>query len=247
MSKAIVKLETTCRRGQRGFSLLELLLVLAILGVVLGVVLSGVRLLKTNTSQAVNVDLTQESRQFMDQVVQDLHYAGFPPVGMFNQATQLLMAPGGCLTGAPQTCYAAGLVSISSNAIQYEGDVDGTGVSEIFVQLSPAGGPCPCALRRGQVSKFQFVNAGAVPAYYTEVDGVMTLNVFSAYDFAGNAIALPCTPVAGVTPTICADGITPITDIKNVGLLLNVQSKTADPTTKAYTNVTVSTEAKISN
>jgi prepilin-type N-terminal cleavage/methylation domain-containing protein len=240
MSKALVKVR------QRGFSLLELLLVLGILGVVLGVVVSGVQLVKTNTTQADNVDLTQESRQFMDQVVQDLHYTGFPPVGMFNAATQLLMAPNGCLAVAPQTCYAAGLVSISSNAIQYEGDVDGTGVSEIFVQLSPAAGPCPCALRRGQVSKFQFVNAGAVPAYYTEVDGVMTLNVFSAYDFAGNAIALPCTPVGGA-PAICADGVTPISDIKNVGLLLNVQSKTPDPTTRAFTAVTVTTEAKISN
>lgn len=247
MSKAIVKLETIRKRGQRGFSLLELLVVLVVLGVVLGVVVSGVQLVKTNTTQADNVDLTQESRQFMDQVVQDLHYTGFPQVGMFDPATQLLMAPGGCLSVAPQTCYAAGLVSISSNAIQYEGDVDGTGVSEIFVQLSPAGGPCPCALRRGQVSKFQYVTAGTAPAYYTEVDGVMTLNVFSAYDFAGNAITLPCTPVVGVTPTICADGVTPITNIKNVGLLLNVQSKTPDPTTKAFTAVTVSTEAKISN
>jgi len=244
MSKVIVKLR---KRGQRGFSLLELLLVLAILGVVLGVVVSGVQLVKTNTTQADNVDLTQQSRQFMDQVVQDLHYTGFPPVGMFDPATQLLMAPAGCLAVAPQTCYAAGLISISNNAIQYEGDVDGTGVSEIFVQLAPAAGPCPCALRRGQVSKFQFVNIGAVPSYYTEVDGVMTLNVFTAYDFAGNAIALPCTPVAGVTPTICADGITPITDIKIVGLLLNVQSKTPDPTTQAFTAFTVSTEAKISN
>jgi prepilin-type N-terminal cleavage/methylation domain-containing protein len=246
MSQAIVKLETIRKPGQRGFSLLELLVVLVILGVVLGVVMGGVQSIKTNTTQADNVDLTQEARQFMDQVVQDLHYTGFPPVGMFNPATQLLMAPGGCLSVAPQTCYAAGLVSISNNAIQYEGDVDGTGVSEIFVQLSPAGGPCPCALRRGQVSKFQFVNAGAVPAYYTEVDGVMTLNVFSAYDFAGNAIPLPCTPV-GAAPAICADAVTPITDIKNVGLLLNVQSKTPDPTTKAFTAVTVSTEAKISN
>jgi prepilin-type N-terminal cleavage/methylation domain-containing protein len=221
--------------GARGFSLLELLITVVILVAVLGVVVTGVtELQKNNTRQAVNVDLTQESRQFMDQVVQDLHQAGFPSVAMFDPAT----------SAATPSLYSAGLVSISATAIQYEGDVDGTGVSEVFVQASPAAGPCPCTLRRGTVSKANFLATGAAPTYYTEVDGVVNLNIFTAYDFAGNAIPLPCTPVGGAT-AICADGITPISSIKDVGLLLNVQSKTTDPTTKAFTNVTVSTEAKI--
>lgn len=234
MSKAVVKLARIREGSQRGFSLLELLITLVVLVAVLGVVVSGVtELQKNNTSQAVNVDLTQESRQFMDQVVQDLHQAGFPSLAMFDLAT----------SAANPNQYAVGLVSISSTAIQYEGDVDGTGVSEVFVQLSPAAGPCPCTLRRGAVSKALYAG-GSAPTYYTEVDGVVNLNIFTAYDFAGNAIPLPCTPV-GTATAICADGTTPITNIKNVGLLLNVQSKSPSPTNGAYTNLTVSTEAKI--
>jgi prepilin-type N-terminal cleavage/methylation domain-containing protein len=234
MTKATGKLARIRDGGQLGFSLLELLITLVILSTVLGVVVSGVtQLQRNNTIQAVNVDLAQESRQFMDQVVQDLHQAGFPTIAMFDPATST----------ANPNLYAVGLVSISGTAIQYEGDVDGTGVSEIFVQLSPAAGPCPCALRRGAVAKALYAG-GSVPTYYTEVDGVVNLNIFTAYDFAGNAIPLPCTPV-GTATAICADGTTPITNIKNVGLLLNVQSKSPNPTTGAFTNLTVSTEAKI--
>lgn len=224
--------------GQHGFSLLELLLVVVILTIVIAVVVSGViELQKTNTSQAVNVDLTQQSRQFMDQVVQDLHQAGFPPQGSFDPATQATMV-GGCLPASlPSNCYgyATGLVSVHTNSIQYEGDVDGTGVSEVFVQLAPSGGPCPCTLRRGAVSKALYAG-GTLPTYYTEVDGVMNLNVFTAYDFAGNSIPLPCDVAAA-----CAA----ITNIKNIGLLLQVQSQTPNPTNHTYTNVTMSTEAKV--
>jgi prepilin-type N-terminal cleavage/methylation domain-containing protein len=240
MAKAMGKLARIRRGVQRGFSLLELLIAVVILVVVFGVVVSGVtQLQKNNTTQAVNVDLTQESRQFMDQVVQDLHQAGFPSVAMFDSATST----------ANPNLFANGVISISSTAIQYEGDVDGTGVSEVFVQLSPAAGPCPCSLRRGAVSKALYAG-GAAPTYYTEVDGVMNLNIFTAYDFAGNAIPLACTnagyvPSATYVAAICADGSTAITNITNIGLLLNVQSARPNPTTGAYMNITVPTEVKI--
>jgi prepilin-type N-terminal cleavage/methylation domain-containing protein len=216
------------KRSQGGFSLLELLIAIVILAVVVAVIVGGVtQLQKTNTTQAVNVDLTQEARQFMDQVVEDLHSAGYPSVNMFDLTT----------SAANPNLYAVGLVSVTANSIQYEGDVDGTGVSEVFVQLSPAGGPCPCKLLRGAVSKTLFAG-GAAPTYYTEVDGVNNLNIFTAYNKAGNLIPLPC------AATLCADG-SAMTNIKDIGVLLNVRSSVPNPTTGAYTYVTMSTESKV--
>ena len=163
----------------------------------------------------------------MDQVVADLHQSGFPSVAMFDLATST----------ANPNLYAVGLVSVTATSIQYEGDVDGTGVSEVFVQLTPSGGPCPCTLRRGAVSKALYAG-GTTPTYYTEVDGVANLNIFTAYDKAGNVIPLPC------AATVCADGSS-MNNIKDIGILLNVRSNTPNLTTGAYTNVTMSTEAQI--
>ena len=226
--KAIGRFARLRQHSQGGFSLLELLIAIVILAVVMAVIVGGVtQLQKTNTNNAVNVDLTQESRQFMDQVVEDLHEAGFPSVTMFDPAT----------SAANPNLYAVGLVNVTSNSIQYEGDVDGTGVSEVFVQLSPAGGPCPCTLRRGAVSKALYAG-GTTPTYYTEVDGVNNLNIFTAYDKSGNLIPLPC------AATVCADGSSMV-NIKDIGVLLNVKSNVPNPTTGAYTFVTMSTESKV--
>jgi len=234
--KAIGRFARIRERSQGGFSLLELLIAIVILAVVVAVIVSGVtQLQKTNTSQAVNVDLTQESRQFMDQVVEDLHQSGFPSVKSFDTATSL----------AQPNLYAVGLVNVSSTQIQYEGDVDGStwcnptcsGVSEVIVQLSPAAGPCPCKLLRGAVSKALYAG-GTLPTYYTEVDGVNNLNIFTAYDKFGNVVPLPC------SLGVCADGSS-IANIKDIGMLLNVRSNVPNPITNTYTNVTMSTEAKL--
>jgi type II secretory pathway pseudopilin PulG len=224
-------------RPTRGFSLLEFMLVMAILMTVIAIVVSGaIQLQKRNSSDITKVDLTQEARQFMDQTVKDLHHAGFPSSRMFDVATQL----------ANPNNIAVGLVDITSNSVQFEGDVDGSGnVSEVFVQLIPAGGPCPCSLRRGAVYKPAFA-AGAAPLYFTQVDNLLNPAVFTAYDFAGNNIPLPCTPV-GIAPAVCADGVTTINNIKTVGLTLNLRSSNQDLTDNSFNNITLATEAKINN
>ena len=165
---------------QGGFSLLELMVVLAILSVVLAVVMSGVtELQKKSSSETAKVDLTQQSRQFMDQIVKDLHHSGYPSVKMFEDA----------VATANPALYGDGLMSIGSGALQFEGDVDGTGtVSEVFVQLTPAGGPCPCTLQRGAVSKQDWL-AGLGPSYYTQVDNVMSTNVFTAILNDGTSVS----------------------------------------------------------
>jgi prepilin-type N-terminal cleavage/methylation domain-containing protein len=220
-------------RWQRGFSLLELVLVVAILTVVLGVVVRGaVELQKRNFTEVAKVDLTQQSRQFIDQVVKDLHHAGYPSVRMYDTATAV----------ANPALYGQGLVSISSNAIQFEGDVDGSGtVSVVFVQLNPLNGPCPCTLQRGSVSKTNYL-AGNLPLYYTQVDNVVNLNPFSAILNDGSATQLPCSIAAGG----CPDGNS-MANIKAVGLTLNVRTTNTSAEDGTFSSISMSSEAKINN
>ncbi len=68
-----------------GFSLLELMVTLAILGTVMAVVLQGLSTIQVrNTSDTNKVALTQESRQFMDQILRDLRQSGYPALAMFD-------------------------------------------------------------------------------------------------------------------------------------------------------------------
>jgi prepilin-type N-terminal cleavage/methylation domain-containing protein len=227
------KLSGHANSRQRGFSLLELLMVVVILSVVLGVVVQGsIRLQNRNAAETAKVDLTQQSRQFMDQIVKDLHHAGYPSVRMYDPAT----------AAANPALFGLGLVSVSSNAIQFEGDVDGSGnVSVVFVQLNPLNGPCPCILQRGSVYKVDYL-AGNLPKYYTQVDNVMNLNPFTAILNDGSTTQLPCSILLGG----CADG-NAMANIKTVGLTLNVRTGTASNEDKTFPTITMSSEAKINN
>jgi prepilin-type N-terminal cleavage/methylation domain-containing protein len=220
------------RVRQRGFTMIELMVSVAILTVVVGVVLEGLtRLMQRNTVETTKVDLTQESREFMDQIVNDIHQSGYPSAVMFDPAS-LVPLP----TSTPINCtlyaqVACGLVNVTPSSLQFEGDVDGTGtVSEIFIQLSPLNGPCPCTIQRGAVSKALSMG-GTLPAYYTEVNNVNNTNIFQGYDNAGNNV-----PLLGG----------PTNNLKAIEITLSVKANSPD-TNGIYPTITMSTSAKIHN
>src|ERR1700722_19054748 len=96
---------------QRGFSLLELMISLAILTVVIGVVRDGVKTMQERNAVEVNkVDLTQSAREFMDQIVNDIHQAGYPGMNMFDPTTVNTSA---CATVPQDQNVACGLISLS--------------------------------------------------------------------------------------------------------------------------------------
>src|SRR5258708_15452729 len=117
--------------SQAGFSLLELVIVVAILTIVMAAVFNGVNLV-TQRSQAeqVKVDLVQEGREFVDEFERDLHQAGYPNCRM--------VATVGALTNCPadrtqplvanNPAVAVGLVYVDSTKIIFEGDMNGSGV-----------------------------------------------------------------------------------------------------------------------
>jgi type II secretory pathway pseudopilin PulG len=210
---------------EHGFSLLEMLVALGILMAVFGFVATGTMQLQHRANmEASKVDLTQEARSFLDQVSRDIRQTGFPSVRTVDPA----------MAAANPNSFAVGLIDVEPGKLVMEGDMDGSGqVSDVTVELIPAGGPCPCVLRRGSVTKAAAALGGA-PAYYTEVTNVMNSNVFTAYFYDGTVVPLPALP---------AD----LPNIKNIGLTLNVQTTYADPIDHAPATITMASKVKINN
>lgn len=211
----------------RGFSLLELMVAIAILSIVFGVVANGIIQVQQRNAVEVNkIDLTQETRQFMDQITNDIHQAGFPTIRMFD--------PGLAYTTTSNS-VAAGLTFVSANEVDFQGDVDGSGaVSDVVIRVVPAGGPCPCTIQRGTVAK----TVGGVPVYYTELDNLQNAAVFTAYGSDGGVIALPTVQdLTGVA----------LKNINAIGITLWVQSASRDLKTGAFPTVTMVSQAKLDN
>lgn len=210
-----------------GFTLLELMVTIAILSIVFGVVANGIILVQQRNTVEVNkVDLTQETRQFMDQITNDIHQAGFPTIRMFDPVLAYTTA---------SNQVAAGLTQVTSNEVDFQGDVDGTGtVSDVVIRVVPAGGPCPCTIQRGTVAK----TVGGAPVYYTELDNLQNPAVFTAYGSDGSVIPLPTVQdLTGVA----------LKNINAIGITLWVQSTTPDPKTGAFPTVTMVSQAKLDN
>src|SRR5713226_8637911 len=178
------RLGQTSLASQAGFSLLELVIVVAILTIVMAAVFNGVNLV-TQRSQAeqVKVDLVQEGREFVDEFERDLHQAGYPSCRMIaTSGASNCDYTGGTSLVAKNSQVAAGLVYVSSTLIIFEGDVDGDGgVDSIQYQLVDstgsalaAGSTCPCTIRRSQITK---VNGTAplsqTPSFSQELQNVV--------------------------------------------------------------------------
>jgi prepilin-type N-terminal cleavage/methylation domain-containing protein len=216
---------------QRGFTMIELIVSVTILMLVAGVVVEGLRKLQQRSMMdTTKVDLTQESREFMDQIVSDIHQSGYPALKMFDPAT--LVSANNCTLDLNVSC---GLVNVTASSVQFEADVDGSGtVSEVFIQLNPLNGPCPCIIQRGTVTKAAWLANGTPPFYYTEVNNVNNVNIFQAYDNSGNNVALP-----GACPYPC-------NNISAIEVTLNVLSPSPD-SNGLFPTITMSTGVKIHN
>ena len=215
---------------QGGFTLLELMASVAILTVVVGVVITDLTTLQQrNKAETSKVDLSQEVRQFQDQIVSDIHLSGYPGLQLFDPLSPSLVSATNCTLDINVAC---GLLNVTPTALQFEADVDGSGtVSEVFIQLSPANGPCPCVIQRGTETKLTWRQTATPPIYYTEVNNVVNTTIFQGYDNAGNSVAL-----TGV----------PSNNLNAIEITLNVRPALPD-VNGSYPTITMSTAAKIHN
>src|SRR3954466_11727683 len=71
--------------AQAGFSLIELMIVILLLSVIMGSVFSQIDLVQKRFRTEQNkLDISQTAREFLDQIVRDVHKAGYPNLRLYQ-------------------------------------------------------------------------------------------------------------------------------------------------------------------
>jgi prepilin-type N-terminal cleavage/methylation domain-containing protein len=185
---------------QRGFSLLELLLVIAILSLIVGAVFSqmGDAQRRLNAEEMKLGDF-QEARDFVDQFFRDINQAGTPNIRMYDPAangfdvvTNTLISQT-ALMSSPR--LAVGLVRIATDAITFEGSVNGTGTVQSVTYKINGSGTCTLCLQRSQVDKAQGLPTAQLTNWGTEINDLTnnttTFPIFRFYQYDGTQITIP--------------------------------------------------------
>lgn len=234
--------------AQRGFTLMEALIGLFILTLITGAIFSQLnQVQKASASEATKLDLTQQAREFADQIVRDLHMTGYPRADMYSPALPL-----------SSPLVAAGLVRISPAEILLEGDVETSGAVDSvdiqYVAADPNDPNCPC-IRRTETPKANADPLAQPPApansISTQVEQVMPPgvgpgqsgeNLFTFFDKNGNPVN-----VAGGVDISTPAGQTTITSIETVKINLNLLSPNVDPATRLPQRIALSVTGHLNN
>lgn len=239
---------TATSRATAGFTLIEMLVSLLILATVTGAVFEQINVMqKKANSEAVNVDLNQQSRDFLDQTVRDLHMAGYPGPGMYANPL------------AHSSMVAAGLVRVSPTEILLEGDVNNDGsvysVDITYVASDPNDPNCPCIRRSAQPKIDADSFSQNLNLFYTETQYVVPPgtgagqsgeDLFAYYDQNGNPVAIGSgvdisTPAGPTTQS----GQALISSIKTVKINLSLLTNQRDPQTGGFTRTSMSASSRL--
>jgi type II secretory pathway pseudopilin PulG len=230
-----------------GFTLIELLVSLAILITVTGAVFEQINSMqKKAASEAVNVDLTQQSRDFLNQTVRDLHMAGYPGPGMYSNVAHPLLV-------------AYGLIRVSPTEILMEGDVNNDGAVEsvdiTYVASDPNDPNCPCIRRSAQPKTDSDSLSQGINPLYTETQQVFPPgtgagqageDLFTYYDQNGNPVLIGngvdiSTPSGATIPS----GQALISSIKTVKINISLLTNQRDPQTGNYLRTSMSASSRL--
>jgi prepilin-type N-terminal cleavage/methylation domain-containing protein len=214
---------------QQGFSLLEMLMTVTILGLVVGAVFSQLNLVvQRQASERIKVDDMQEARDFVDQFFRDINQCGYPNIRQLNPASY---SPGlttqSTYSWANQYSFdshvAMGLVKIADTEIHFEGDMNGDGNVQSVAYMVNGSGSCAKCLQRSQVQKVTGDPSDMtvqVPNWGTEVNDVVNTNpIFKYYDANGNLITTP-------QDITTQSGANNLAKVKTIKISLQIQNNT---------------------
>lgn len=260
--------------SEQGFSLIEIMVVLLILSAVLAVVFSDISQVQQRyRTETAKLDITQESREFLDQIVRDLRMSGYPQQRLFTYAV---------LAANPDqdTRAAVGLVYVSPSDLVFEGDMDGNGtVTSVRYTLQANGGTCPCTLQRSQRNKVagdpRPTDLGGAQGFVYNVNLDNLINSNNVFNIAGtnrggqaNNLLYNAMKVAPVFRFFDANGVemtqapynaaypldatnpaqrSVIQSIRQVQITLNVLSPAMDQQTGAQPAISMTAATRLTN
>jgi len=193
---------SAAKTKQAGFSLVELLVTIVVLVIVMAAVFSQINQVQRKTqNEGQKLDLTQESRDFVDQFARDLHSSGYPTPRIYQNSG-----------GNTDQNIAMGLVKATPTSLRFEGDIYGDGrvysVLYEYFQNDINDPNCPC-LRRSVQPKVGGAGVDLVhytgepgfggtgqtaPVFYTEVQNLVdpngTQGLFTYFEANGNAVSV---------------------------------------------------------
>lgn len=188
---------------ERGFTLLELMIVLGILALVTGAVFSQMGVAQQRmTTEQVKLDDFQQARDFVDQFFRDINQIG-DPNSRIADTTSSLWSPALNtlpLTTTPWTSryikdsrFAMGLVMIDTAQLRFEGSVNGIGTVQSVIYAVNGSGSCTLCLQRSQVDKTTADPlTGQATNWGTEVNDVASTAIFRYFLTDGTELtALP--------------------------------------------------------
>src|SRR5467141_4842915 len=176
-------------RQQQGFSLLEILIVMGIMGIISAGILSQMdSAQQRGFSEQIKLDNFQEARDFVDQFFRDVNQIGYPNSRMID--TTAAWSPILATTLINDNRLAIGLVRIDGNEIRFEGDMNGDGNVQSIIYMVNGSGSCNLCLQRSQVDKASGspLTGQTTPNWGTEVNDVLSDPIFTYFKADGTQV-----------------------------------------------------------